>query len=93
MPGSGEHSRRAVGFPGSKPGSCCRLDRGQTVIPDEIRRRCKLDPADRLEWILEQGQVRVIPVREDPTAAFRNRGKGGAKTRLLAERQGDREAE
>ena len=67
--------------------------RGQTVIPAAIRRRFKLSPAERLEWILEQGQIRVIPVREDPVAAFRGRGKGGATARLLAERQADGEAE
>jgi AbrB family looped-hinge helix DNA binding protein len=67
--------------------------RGQTVIPAEIRRRFKLTPADRLEWIVEQGQIRVIPVREDPVAAFRGGGKGGATARLIAERQADREGE
>jgi AbrB family looped-hinge helix DNA binding protein len=64
--------------------------RGQTVIPAEIRSRFKLGPADRLEWIVEQGQIRVIPVREDPVAAFRGRGTGA---RLLAERQADGETE
>jgi AbrB family looped-hinge helix DNA binding protein len=67
--------------------------RGQTVIPAETRRRFKLGPADRLEWILEQGQIRVIPVREDPAAAFRARGKGGAPARLPAEHQADGETE
>lgn len=67
--------------------------RGQTVIPAEIRNRFKLGPADRLEWVVENGQIRVIPVREDPVAAFRGRGKGGATARLIAERQTDREAE
>jgi hypothetical protein len=31
----------------------------------------------------------VIPIREDPVAAFRSRGKRGAMARLLAERQAD----
>lgn len=67
--------------------------RGKTVIPAEIRNRFKLGPTDRLEWVVEAGQIRVIPVREDPITALRGRGKGGATARLIAERQADREGE
>lgn len=63
--------------------------RGQTVIPAEIRRQFRLTPAERLEWVVEGGVIRVIPVKEDPVAAFRGRGKGGATSRLLADRRKD----
>lgn len=63
--------------------------RGQTVIPAEIRRQFHLTPAERLEWVVEGGVIRVIPVKEDPIAAFRGRGKGGATSRLLADRRKD----
>lgn len=62
-------------------------DRGQTVIPAEIRRHFHLGPADRLEWLVDPQGIRVIPVRSDPIQAFRGRGKGGATERLLRERQ------
>ncbi|MSQ58164.1 MAG: AbrB/MazE/SpoVT family DNA-binding domain-containing protein [Betaproteobacteria bacterium] len=62
-------------------------DRGQTVIPAAIRRQFRLSPADRLEWILENGTIRVVPVRANPVEAFRGQGKGGATKRLLAARR------
>jgi AbrB family looped-hinge helix DNA binding protein len=64
--------------------------RGQTVIPAAIRRRFHLGPADRLEWIVDDDGIRVVPVRENPVDAFRGRGKGGATRRLLKERKKDR---
>jgi AbrB family looped-hinge helix DNA binding protein len=64
--------------------------RGQTVIPAEIRRRFHLTPSERLEWIVEPDGIRVVPVREDPVAAFRGQGKGGATARLIEERKADR---
>jgi AbrB family looped-hinge helix DNA binding protein len=67
--------------------------RGQTVIPAEIRRHFKLSPSDRLEWIVENNTLRVVPVREDPIEAFRGQGKGGSVKRLLDERTKDRELE
>ncbi len=58
--------------------------RGQTVVPAAIRNKLRLGPADRLEWILEEGAIRVVPVRANPIDAFRGQGKGGATARLLA---------
>ena len=64
--------------------------RGQTVIPVEIRRRFHLDPSKKLEWVIDDGNIRVVPVTEDPIEAFRGRGKGGSTLRLLEERRQDR---
>lgn len=62
-------------------------ERGQTVIPAEIRRRFHLNPSDRLEWLVDQDGIRVLPVRSDPILAFRGQGKGGGTERLLKERR------
>lgn len=67
--------------------------RGQTVVPAAIRNRFHLGPSDRLEWILDNGSIRVVPVRANPIDAFRGQGKGGATTRLLVARGRDRDRE
>lgn len=67
--------------------------RGQTVIPAAIRRRFCLSPSDRLEWIVDDDGIRIIPVKEDPIDAFRGQGKGRSTQRLLADRQRDLENE
>jgi AbrB family looped-hinge helix DNA binding protein len=66
--------------------------RGQTVIPAEIRHMFGLGPADRLEWVVHGEQIRV-PVRADPVEAFRGRGRGGGTQRLLAQRRKDAASE
>ncbi|MGE0331507.1 MAG: AbrB/MazE/SpoVT family DNA-binding domain-containing protein [Ramlibacter sp.] len=63
--------------------------RGQTVIPAQIRHQFGLGPADRLEWVVQGGQISVVPVKANPVLAFRGRGMGGATQRLLAERRKD----
>jgi len=63
--------------------------RGQTVVPAAIRNQFHLGPADRLEWLLDNGTIRVVPVRANPIEAFRGQGKGGATARLLAARKED----
>ena len=68
-------------------------ERGQTVIPAEIRRQFHLSPSDRLEWLVDQEGIRVVPVRSDPVLAFRGQGKGGGTARLLKERKVDRTKE
>lgn len=67
--------------------------RGQTVIPAEIRRRFHLSPSDRLEWVIENDTLRVVPVRDNPIEAFRGRGSGGSTKRLLDERRKDQKLE
>lgn len=67
--------------------------RGQTVIPVAIRRQFHLTPADGLEWVVEGGEIRVVPVHKNPIDAFRGQGKGGANRRLLADRRHDRQRE
>lgn len=63
--------------------------RGQTTVPAAIRKRLHLGPADRLEWILGDKGLRVVPVRSEAVTAFRGQGKGGATSRLLAGRRQD----
>lgn len=62
-------------------------ERGQTVIPAAIRRQFHLSPADRLEWVLDNGTIVVVPVRANPVEAFRGQGPGGSTRRLLAARR------
>ena len=62
-------------------------ERGQTVIPAAVRREFHLSPADRLEWVVDQGAIRVVPVRANPVDAFRGQGRGGSTKRLLATRR------
>ena len=62
-------------------------ERGQTVVPAEIRRQFQLSPADRLEWVVDSQGIRVVPVRANPIEAFRGQGKGGSTQRLLQDRQ------
>jgi AbrB family looped-hinge helix DNA binding protein len=68
-------------------------ERGQTVVPAQIRRQFQLSPADRLEWIVEGNLIRVLPVRADAIAAFRGQGSGGTTKRLLEERKRERRSE
>lgn len=67
--------------------------RGQTGVPVAIRNQLHLGPSDKLEWVLDHGSIRVVPVRANPIEAFRGQGKGGATTRLLAARKQDQDRE
>ena len=67
--------------------------RGQTVVPAAIRKQFNLTPSDRLEWIVDDEGIRVIPVKQDPVVAFRGQGQGGSACRLIVDRQRDRERE
>jgi AbrB family looped-hinge helix DNA binding protein len=61
--------------------------RGQTVIPSSVRKRFNLGPTDRLEWVVDEDRIYVVPVKTDPIAAFRGQGRGGSTDRLLGDRR------
>ncbi len=68
--------------------------RGQTVIPAQIRKRHQIKVGDRLVWLDDGQTIRVVPAGTDPIAALRGSGKGDRLlSRLLAEREADRERE
>jgi AbrB family looped-hinge helix DNA binding protein len=68
-------------------------NRGQISVPAEVRRRLRIKPNTTLEWIVEGNTARVIPLPEDPIAAFRGSGQKGLVKQLLQERRRDRRKE
>ena len=66
--------------------------RGLRVIPAEVRTKYRIRPGQALQWVDEGGDIRLIPLPEDPIAALRGRAKGQQLTRrLLASRRADSE--
>jgi AbrB family looped-hinge helix DNA binding protein len=64
--------------------------RGQVSIPAEIRRKFNIEPESRVEWVVEGGVIKMVPLPKDPVAAFRGRGSRKYSTEQLIE---DRHAE
>jgi AbrB family looped-hinge helix DNA binding protein len=64
--------------------------RGQVSIPAAIRRRLGIKSNRTIEWIVEGNTVRVVPIPEDPVAAFRGAGTGAALKRLVEDRRRER---
>ncbi len=68
--------------------------RGQTVIPAELRRRYDITEGTEIEWFDTGTGMKVIPIPSDPVAALRGRAKGERLVEiLLEERRRDRERE
>jgi AbrB family looped-hinge helix DNA binding protein len=69
-------------------------ERGQTVIPAEIRKRYRLKKGTKLVWFDNGKTITVVPIPDDPVKALRGSGKGnGLVEKLLEERKKDRERE
>jgi len=49
---------------------------GQIAVPVEIRKRYALKTGDRLEWLDEDGGIRLVPVPANAIRALRGRGRG-----------------
>jgi AbrB family looped-hinge helix DNA binding protein len=67
--------------------------RGQVSVPSEVRKKLHIGPNTILDWVVEGGAARVIPLPSDPVKTFRGSGKKTGVNRLLKERRLDREGE
>lgn len=58
--------------------------KGQTTIPQEVREYLKLKPGDRINYVLENGLVRLIPKNRSiaDLAGFLGRPPEGARAAL-----------
>lgn len=69
-------------------------ERGQTVIPAQIRKRYRLNKGTRLVWQDDGNAIRVIPIPEDPVETLHGIGEGeNLLTLLLEERRKERARE
>ena len=70
-------------------------DRGQTVVPKEVRRALGVKPGTSLRWTVEDGVATVRPMPDDPIEAAIGALEhlGISTADLLAERQEDKAKE
>ena len=63
---------------------------GRTSIPAEIRKRHHIRAGDRLIWLDDGEEIRIIPALLDPVAALRGSGRGeNLVERLIRNRRMD----
>jgi len=70
-------------------------DRGQTVVPKEVRQALGVKPGTSLRWTVEDGVATVRPMPDDPIEAAIGALEhlGISTADLLAERQEDKAKE
>jgi AbrB family looped-hinge helix DNA binding protein len=67
--------------------------RGQVSVPAKIRKQLSIGPDTTVEWVLEEGAAKLIPIPDNPIKAFRGSGKKGLVGQLLKDRRKDRKKE
>lgn len=69
-------------------------ERGQTVVPAQIRKRHKMKKGTKLVWLDDGKTIRVIPIPDDPIEALHGIGEGeNLLDALLQERKRERSRE
>lgn len=60
-------------------------DRGQIVIPADVRHELKLEPGHRMQIEIQDGHVILQPLPMSPLVAARGRYRGAPLTEILLE--------
>jgi AbrB family looped-hinge helix DNA binding protein len=70
-------------------------ERGQTVIPKNIREALSIEYGTRLHWEVREGVIHVLPIPQQPVRALRGALKGTGVTfqAFMQERQQERQLE
>jgi AbrB family looped-hinge helix DNA binding protein len=70
-------------------------ERGQTVIPKQIRDALAIEHGTRLRWEVHEGVIHVLPIPKNPVEALRGALKGTGYTfeKFMKERQAERARE
>jgi len=70
-------------------------ERGQTVIPKNIREALTIEYGTRLHWEVREGVIQVVPIPSQPVRALRGALKGTGITyeAFLKEREAERQRE
>ncbi|MEK6777925.1 MAG: AbrB/MazE/SpoVT family DNA-binding domain-containing protein [bacterium] len=68
--------------------------KGQTVIPSDLRKKYGIDVGTEIEWIDTGKGIKMIPIPKDVIKTLRGSAKGENLTReLLSERKKDKDLE
>jgi AbrB family looped-hinge helix DNA binding protein len=70
-------------------------ERGQTVIPKQVRDALAIEHGTRLRWEVHEGVIHVIPIPKNPIEALRGALKASGYTfeKFMQERNEDRARE
>lgn len=65
-------------------------ERGQISIPAKIRKMFQLKPGMGVSWIVREEGIFLLPIPEDPIAAFKSPKEAVSTADLLKQRRSDR---
>ena len=70
-------------------------ERGQTVIPKQVRDALAIEHGTRLRWEIHEGVIHVLPIPKNPVEALRGALKGTGYTfeKFMQERNAERKRE
>jgi AbrB family looped-hinge helix DNA binding protein len=66
-------------------------NKGQVVIPRELRQKCGIDPKGKVEVMEQEGRIVIIPLLKDPIKGSRGMLKWGKSAREILEEVREKE--
>ena len=66
-------------------------NKGQVVIPHELRKRCGIEPGGKVEMMEQGGRIVIMPLPKDPVKGSRGMLKWKKSTRQILEEMREEE--